>query len=194
MNASNTSDTAIDSSERTIALIQQALDEAFDGLDAWFERAPEALAFKPADGGWNGREILEHVSLTNHFLMIVIRKGRDKALQRAARGMAIPEGESDLALLEPIGQRGAFVWARPEHMVPTSKPSLEEVRAQLRAQRAECLQILADLKGGLGRLHRVRMSVNDSGRLDMFQWLYFLAMHAKRHLQQLEAVALEQAR
>jgi hypothetical protein len=31
------------------------------------------------------------------------------------------------------------------------------------------------------------MSVNDSGRLDMYQWLFFLAQHARRHLAQIAA-------
>jgi hypothetical protein len=30
------------------------------------------------------------------------------------------------------------------------------------------------------------MSVNNSGKLDTCQWLYFLAQHAKRHIAQME--------
>jgi hypothetical protein len=35
------------------------------------------------------------------------------------------------------------------------------------------------------------MSVNQSGRLDIYQWLYFLAQHARRHISQMEAVEAE---
>ena len=97
------------------------------------------------------------------------------------------EGESDLRLLDPIGERGSFPWARPDHMVPTgSKPS-DEVRSLMREQERECLDLLGRLGGGEGLLHRVRMSVNECGRLDVYQWLQFLALHARRHLAQMSA-------
>ena len=56
----------------------------------------------------------------------------------------------------------------------------------MREQRRECLEILEQLGGGEGALHRVRMSVNQSGKLDIYQWLYFLAQHARRHLDQMK--------
>ena len=72
-------------------------------------------------------------------------------------------------------------------MVPTGDVSAEEVRSLMRDQVRECLEILGRLGGGEGSLHRVRMSVNDSGRLDVYQWLQFLALHARRHLAQMAA-------
>jgi hypothetical protein len=33
------------------------------------------------------------------------------------------------------------------------------------------------------------MSVNDLGQIDLYQWLYFLAQHGRRHVQQLHEVA-----
>jgi hypothetical protein len=123
--------------------------------------------------------------------MIVIRNSARTALKRAAAGAAIAEGESDLDLLEPIGQRGAFTWSRPEHMIPTGAVPSHEVRARMREQMRECLEILEQLSGGEGSLHRVRMSVNQSGKLDIYQWLYFLAQHAKRHIDQMKENEVE---
>ena len=57
----------------------------------------------------------------------------------------------------------------------------------MREQVRECLDLLGRLGGGEGALHRVRMSVNDSGKLDLYQWLSFLAQHARRHLAQMAA-------
>ncbi len=37
--------------------------------------------YKPGNGGWTINEILEHIGLTNHFLLILIDKGTNKALQ-----------------------------------------------------------------------------------------------------------------
>ena len=55
----------------------------------------------------------------------------------------------------------------------------------MREQLTECLRFLEQLSGGEGSLFKVRMSVNDSGKLDVYQWLYFVAQHAKRHVDQM---------
>ena len=35
------------------------------------------------------------------------------------------------------------------------------------------------------------MTVNDLGKIDVYQYLYFLAQHAKRHVGQMEKVEAE---
>ena len=104
---------------QTIARVRAALADTFDQVDPWFDKPAATRSYKPASGGWSIDEVLEHITLTSHFLMIVIRNSARAALKRAAAGAAILEGESDLDLLEPIGRRGAFTWSRPEHMIPT---------------------------------------------------------------------------
>lgn len=168
--------------QETIATVRDTLISVFGQVDAWFDRPCEIRAFRPPDGGWTIDEILEHVTLTNHFLLLVIRKSTGKALARAARGESVGEGESDLRRLDPIGERGSFAWSRPDHMVPTGRKSSEGVRSLMREQVRECLDLLGRLGAGKGSLHRVRMSVNDCGRLNVYQWLQFLALHARRHL------------
>src|SRR5262245_41673191 len=122
--------------ERTVGAVRQALREIFADVDGWFDRPAGLRSFRPASGGWSVDEVLEHVTLTNHFLMLTLRKGVAIALRRAAR-TAPAEGESDLQRLEVIGRRGSFGWVRPEHMEPTGKPGAEEVRATLRRQLAD---------------------------------------------------------
>lgn len=73
-------------------------------------------------------------------------------------------------------------------MEPTGSPSSSEVRATLHRQLGECLILLERLDGGIGALCRVTMIVNDLGKIDLYQWLYFLAQHARRHLQQMAAI------
>ncbi len=171
----------------TIARVRDTLTSVFAEVDTWFDRPQEVRAFRPPDDGWTVDEILEHITLTNHFLLLVIRKSTGKALARAARQGPVAEGESDLRLLDPIGERGSFPWARPDHMVPTGRKPSDEVRSLMREQERECLDLLGRLGGGEGSLHRVRMSVNECGRLDVYQWLRFLALHARRHLTQMSA-------
>ncbi len=169
----------------TIATVRATLTSVFAEVDRWFDRPGEARAFRPPDGGWTVDEVLEHVTLTNHYLLLVIRKSAGKALARAARQGPVTEGESDLRRLDPIGERGSFPWKRPDHMVPTGEKPTGEMRSLMRGQVRECLDLLRRLGGGEGSLHRVRMSVHDSGRLDVYQWLQFLALHARRHLAQM---------
>jgi hypothetical protein len=74
-------------------------------------------------------------------------------------------------------------------MEPTGVPTAAEVRARLRGQVVECLDLLGQLGQGKGALCRVRLSVNGLGKIDLYQGLSFLTQHARRHLQQMQAVA-----
>jgi hypothetical protein len=177
--------------QATIAAVRQALTDIFAEVDGWFDRPEELRRFQPPAGGWSIDQILEHITLTNHFLMLVIRRWTEKAIRKAQRGEPVPEGESDLARLDIIGERGSFGWVRPEHMEPTGVSPTVEVREKLRGQVGECLDLLAQLGQGEGALCQVRMSVNGLGKIDLYQWLYFLAQHARRHLWQMESVAHE---
>jgi hypothetical protein len=73
-------------------------------------------------------------------------------------------------------------------MEPTRTKSSNEVQQVLRQPYQECLDILNQLSKGEGTLHRVRMTVLDLGKLDMYQWLCFLAQHAKRHAVEIERI------
>lgn len=167
--------------QHTIQTIRSTLIETSDAVDKWFGYPVEIRARHPREGGWSIDEILEHITLTNHFLLIIIRKGCAKAVKRAAT-MPILEEESDLDALLPIGNPDAFYWIRPEHMEPTGTKPIEYVRSLMREQFQECLHLLDSMPNGEGSLYTVRMSVQNLGKIDMYQWLYFLALHAQRHL------------
>lgn len=177
--------------ERTIEAIRGALGSVFADLDAWLDRSERLRRFRPASGGWSIEQVLEHVTLTNRFLLLTAAKWAAIAEHRARRGDAIPNGESDLDRLLVIGERGSFGWRRPQHMEPSGLPTAAEIRLTLLAQSAECLSLLERLRGGVGALCRVTMTVNALGKIDLYQWLFFLAQHARRHQQQMAAVDAE---
>jgi hypothetical protein len=176
---------------KTIAIVRASLVEVFTEVDRWFERPADLRTFPPVSGGWTIDQVLEHISLTNHFLMLTLRKSVETALRRAASGEPLPAGESDLERLKAIGQRGSFHWVRPEHMEPTGRATSGEVRTILRRQVEECLALVERMNHGEGGLCRLRMSVNRLGRVDLYQWLYFLAQHARRHVQQMVSIEQE---
>lgn len=63
-----------------IVEIRDFLTTTFNDIDLWFDKDIELRKFKPQNGGWTIDQILEHIGLTNHFLLILIGKGTNKAL------------------------------------------------------------------------------------------------------------------
>jgi hypothetical protein len=177
--------------EKTVLVLRTEIEEVFSQLDRWCQCPPEYLAVVPKDVGWSIRLIIEHVGIVNRYLLMTLGKGVEKAARRAARGVPIPDGESDLTIFGDIADPDSFDWQPPLHMVPTGALPVEEVRSVLARQRRECLQLLEKMENGEGFLHTVSMSVRNLGRLDLYQWLWFLLMHARRHLAQMDRAVAE---
>ena len=177
-----------------IAETSQRLTSAFDQLDRWFAAPAPLRGYHPANGGWTVDEILEHVALTNHYLLILIEKGAAKALKNV-HGLdlatELATRQSARARLDEISQPGAFAWMRPDHMAPQGLKPGSEVAATLRQQLQQCLAVLGRLPNGEGVLHRITMTVNELGRMDVYDFVYFLAKHAERHLAQIASIATE---
>jgi hypothetical protein len=177
--------------ELTVRKVRQALTGIYAEVDGWFDRPVELRQYRPVAGGWSVDQVLEHITLTNHYLMLVIRKWTEKAIRKAGQGQTPNGDESDLDRIQIIGERGSFAWVRPDHMEPSGMTTSAAVRALMHRQVAECLGFLEQMKRGEGSLCRVRMTVNDLGKIDLYQWLFFLAQHARRHLQQMAAIEQE---
>lgn len=172
---------------------RELLNSTFDAVDTWFDKDEELREYKPVDGGWSVNQVLEHIGLTDHFLLILINKGAEKAIRNADQldlQTELLNYHFHRDKLDEIGSRN-FEWIRPSHMEPQGDKSPKEVRQQLRVQLNECLCILDKLKNGEGVLCRTTMSVNELGKLDVYEYIYFLARHGQRHLKQMERVEAE---
>ncbi|TWI92049.1 DinB family protein [Chitinophaga japonensis] len=171
-----------------IQVVREALLTNFRELDTWFDKEPALLDFKPGPDQWNAHEVLEHISLTNYFLLLIINKSTRRALERKSNGhTVILPGDyfSKFDQIDVIGSQ-SFGWIRPDHMEPTGLKDLQEVRVILKQQYAQCMYNLSLLKNGEGRLVFTNMSVNDLGKLDIYQYIYFLTRHIERHIRQLQ--------
>lgn len=169
--------------------IRTSLVDTFAGIDTWFDKDDDLRHYRPRTGGWTIDEILEHIGLTNHFLLILIHKGVNKALQNKQNLDLEAELKNytfHLDKLRQIGLHQSFPWIRPDHMEPTGKKSSEEVRHQLQEQLGHCLTCLERLKNGEGVLYKTTMTVNDLGKIDVYEYIYFLAQHGRRHVMQME--------
>src|SRR5688572_24867216 len=175
--------------------LKRELIRTFAVMDEWFDKGHPLRCYKPSSGGWSVNEVLEHVMLTNHFLLILIEKGTVKALQKydpASNADLVPSNYSlSSPALQEIANPKAFPWQRPEHHQPTGQSSIHEVRREVRNQLDRCLITLDLLPNGEGVLHHTSMSVNGLGKLDVYQYVNFLSLHAQRHLRQMEKVEEE---
>jgi hypothetical protein len=175
--------------------LKRELIRTFAVVDEWFDKEHPLHCYKPADGGWCAHEVLEHISLTSHHLLTLIDKGKDKAILKSQNNELLKEALEGYTImkdgLQAIAQPDAFTWHRPEHHAPTGQTELPAIRARLRDQLHQCLLTLDVLPNGEGALHRTSMSVNNLGDLDVYQYLYFLALHAQRHVVQLKKLETE---
>lgn len=168
----------------SVAALDAELARTFGALLEACEFEPDALARRPREDAWSGLEVLEHVALTDRFLLLLVDKIADRCRRRVARGLAWPAAPARFAPILPLTSR-EFAWAAPDHMVPTGRLSPAACAVRLAADRDRCRALLAEFPAGEGTLHRIRMSVVDE-RLDLYQYLALIALHARRHLAQLE--------
>ncbi|OMP77820.1 DinB family protein [[Flexibacter] sp. ATCC 35208] len=176
-----------------IQVVREALLTNFRELDKWFDKEADLLHYKPDAGHWNAREVLEHISLTNYFLLLIINKSTRRALDRrhAAGAITLPaDYHEKFDQIDVIGSR-SFGWIRPEHLEPSGLQGMHEIRTLLKQQFAQGMYNLSLLKNGEGMLVLTNMSVNHLGKLDIYQYIYFLTKHIERHIRQMERLKRE---
>jgi len=174
--------------------IQNELNSAFDDLFNWFGSNGQLLDYRPSNHGWTIRQVLEHISLTNHFLLILIRKGVIKSIEKASNTDCtdlLINYDLDWDKLKMIGEHRSFEWNRPEHMEPTNEIPLSDVKIILEQQLQECLLLLDQIPNGEGVLYKTMMSVNNLGKIDVYHYIYFLVQHLNRHLAQMKKIKYE---
>lgn len=177
-----------------IKVIADEIIAGFDNLDIWFNADDDLMQYKPASKGWSVQQNLEHISLTNHYLLILIKKGTVKAVELSAKNFTegFPDGYVIAwGKLDMIGKHKSFEWIRPEHMEPTGNISLDKIQSRLNTQKQECLSCLEKLQNGEGVLYKTMMSVNGLGKIDVYHYILFLVQHIKRHITQMEKIKLE---
>jgi hypothetical protein len=168
--------------------IRTHLIKTHAALYEWLEEPEMVHNYRPNPDSWTIAEILEHVALTSHYLLLLIDKGAAKAKRKAtpeAIETAIQQNDFDLHRLEIIGMHKAFEWIRPEHMEPSGKKTRLEIQETLADQLRRCLNHLHDLSAGEGLLQLTTMTVADLGKLNVYEYIFFLSLHAQRHLEQM---------
>lgn len=165
----------------------------FDALAAWSAADARLAEHRPAPGAWTVREVLEHVALADRCLLVLAQKIAQKSARRALAGAPWPAHPPRFEHLARLSSR-ELVWRHPAHMTPSGAGALADHGRRLRADRDACLALLAAQPAGEGTLHVIRMSVvGGDDRLDLYQYIECLGLHARRHLAQLERNAASAA-
>lgn len=174
---------------RSIQVIKNHLNFTFNEVDGWFEKDSTVLNYQPSNGGWTVHQIVEHIYLTNFYLLILIEKGSKKAMRNSLElnlESEIKNYSFNKEHFEKVGEYGAFEWIRPEHMEPKGEQNLIEIRNLIAQQYHQCLHYLELMKNGEGLLYKTTMTVNDLGKINVYEYIYFLSLHAQRHSTQME--------
>jgi DinB superfamily len=180
--------------QQVIKRIEGELKAAFNEVFDWFNKEEILKVFRPLNKGWTIEEVLEHIYLTNFYLLILIRKAATSALKKSTEldySTLLIDYDLDWNRMKVIGKHQAFIWNRPEHMQPTKSIKQEEVKKLLEVQMKDCLNLLRQLNNGQGVLHKTSMSVNNLGKIDVYHYIYFLVQHMKRHLTQMQKIEIE---
>jgi hypothetical protein len=180
--------------ENILNKIKAELNDTFKEVNAWFDVSNNLLEYRPKSGGWTIKGVLKHISLTNYFLLILIKKGTRKAIELSHENdfsNQLINYKMDWGKLKTIGEHKSFEWNRPAHMEPTGNEDIDMVRKRLNEQLNECFDCLSQLKNGEGVLYKTAMTVNGLGKIDVYHYIYFLVQHAKRHLEQMKKVKSE---
>jgi hypothetical protein len=165
--------------------VEDAFQELDSALDAASPRIPDRA---PSVSPWSALDVGEHVTLANHFLLMLAEKCARKSARKLARGSNPDREGAGLDRLESLASR-EFRWDAPEHMLPTGRTSLDAVRAKLSEQRDQALSLLDMLPAGEGRHHSIRMLiVGPDARLDLYEFLAFIALHVERHAAQVRRI------
>lgn len=179
---------------RLIQNIKTHLKLSFNEVDKWFDKDNKTLNYQPSNGGWTVQQVLEHIYLTNFYLLILIEKGSKKAMRNYNDldvNNEIKNYNFNQEKFEKVGKYGAFEWIRPGHMEPKGELGLKEIRSLISLQYHQCLNYLDTMKNGEGLLCKTTMTVNDLGKINVYEYIYFLSLHAQRHLIQMQNNELE---
>lgn len=180
---------------RFIQDIKTHLKTTFEETDRWFDQDKAVMVYDPSNGGWRIVQILEHMYLTNFYLLILIDKGVHKAIRNYKdldlESEIIKYSFSKDKLIE-VGEYGAFTWIRPEHMEPKGEVELSEIRNLISLQYKKCLDYLELIKNGEGLLCTTTMTVNQLGKINVYEYIYFLSLHIQRHIVQMKNNEQEQ--
>jgi uncharacterized damage-inducible protein DinB len=140
--------------------------------------SPTQLQYKPAPDRWSVAECLEHVTVTEGFILGNI----NKTLQQAAAPSASSFGDD--GVVQMVADRSTRIKG-PEILMPTGRWPHEQLLGEFEAARKRTADFAATTDTQL-RQHAFPHPM--LGSLDCYQWLLLIGAHGERHRLQAEEV------
>jgi hypothetical protein len=174
---------------RAVATIRTELTSAFNRMFDVFAVREDVLYHQPSNGGWSIHQVLEHVVLANHFLLRIVNKQTDKAMQLTK---AIDKGNIaqtymlDANKLKKMELTGSYVWVPQRYTEPTGDIPLLQIKMSLHDHMNQSLELLENDK-----LLEALVKTYEAGKIDALHYLYFMAQHMHRHLEQVQRLKQE---
>jgi len=159
----------------------QYLEQTRDGVVATTKGLSEAqLKYKSAPDRWSVAETLEHIAVSEDFLLANVKNN----VMKAPAGPADRDtAKIDASVLAVIPDRSRKAQAPPE-LVPKGRWTPSEALDHFLKSRAETIAFLQATPD-------LRQHVTDSPfgqKLDAYEWLLFIGAHSERHTKQIVEV------
>jgi uncharacterized damage-inducible protein DinB len=164
------------------------LINAFNKMFDVFAIREDVLYYQPSNGGWNIYQVLEHVALANHFLLRIVNKQAERAMQLT--NLVNKRNNEPYVLdrnkLQKMELTGSYIWVPQRYTEPAGDMPLLQIKMALHDQLSESIALLNDSKV-LEAIERTFVT----GKIDALHYLYFLVQHMQRHLGQVERLKEE---
>jgi len=173
----------------TIATTRTELINAFNRMFDVFAIREDVLYYQPSNGGWNIYQVLEHVALANHFLLRIINKQAERAVQLATMVNKRTNTQPyvlDRNKLKSMELTGSYIWVPQRYTEPTGDMPLLQIKMTLHDQLNQSIALLDDSK-----LLEAIGGTYVTGKIDALHYLYFLVQHMQRDLGQVERLKQE---
>lgn len=140
--------------------------------------SPTQLRYKPAPDRWSVAECLEHITVTEGFILGNI----NKTLQQAADGST--SGMGDDGMVKMVVDRSTRIQG-PEFLMPTGRWAHDRLLDEFESARKRTAEFVVTTNVQL-RQHGFPHPM--FGALDCYQWLLLIGAHGERHRAQAEEV------
>lgn len=167
-----------------IAHADAARSELLAAVDSIPEELREA---RPTESSWSAAEVLEHLVRVEKGVakLVALKVGELQASPEPPR-----EGAAMVAVrtsrFEVVANRAQVIDA-PERVVPDGEMSADAARAALQETRGI---LLDQLHAGDGLAYSgVQHPHPFLGTLDLYEWVYFIGSHERRHAEQVREIA-----
>jgi hypothetical protein len=167
--------------QHAIPIIKRELIRSFASLDRSFDDKREFLHFTL--GHWNALQILQHVSIANNDLLLIIRDATFKSMELAKETELRNEWFETYNLTsfetEDFVNYQSTAWIKSKQI--KIDLSLHQIRSTLRAQLGECFDYIDLLKNGEGIFYKSNQFIARHGELDVYHLVYFLAHYVRNN-------------